>query len=60
MVDERFVRYAHGLGLQVYVWTVDVPDRMHELLDLGVDVIMTDRIDVLRDVYTARGRSASA
>jgi len=60
VVDERFVRYAHGLGLQVYVWTVDVPDRMHELLDLGVDVIMTDRIDVLRDVYTARGRSASA
>jgi len=34
---------------------VDVPDRMHELLDLGVDGIMTDRIDVLRDVYTARG-----
>ncbi len=60
VVDERFVRYAHGLGLQVYVWTVDVPDRMHELLDLGVDVIMTDRSDVLRDVYTARGRSASA
>jgi len=34
---------------------VDAPDRMHELLDLGVDGIMTDRIDVLRDVHTARG-----
>ncbi len=55
VVDERFVRYAHGLGLQVHVWTVDAPDRMNELLDLGVDGIMTDRIDVLRDVYTARG-----
>jgi glycerophosphoryl diester phosphodiesterase len=55
VVDERFVRYAQGLGLQVHVWTVDAPDRMNELLDLGVDGIMTDRIDVLRDVYTARG-----
>jgi glycerophosphoryl diester phosphodiesterase len=55
VVDERFVRYAHSLGLPVHVWTVDAPDRMNELLDLGVDGIMTDRIDVLRDVFTARG-----
>jgi glycerophosphoryl diester phosphodiesterase len=55
VVDERFVRYAHRLGLQVHVWTIDAPDRMNELLDLGVDGIMTDRIDVLRDVYTTRG-----
>jgi glycerophosphoryl diester phosphodiesterase len=55
VVDRRFVRYAHRLGLQVHVWTIDEPDRMHELLDLGVDGIMTDHIDVLRDVYTERG-----
>jgi hypothetical protein len=28
---------------------------MHALLDLGVDGIMTDRIEVLRNVYAARG-----
>jgi glycerophosphoryl diester phosphodiesterase len=28
---------------------------MTHLLDLGVDGIMTDRIEVLRDVYAARG-----
>jgi glycerophosphoryl diester phosphodiesterase len=55
VVDERFVRYAHRLGLQVHVWTVDEPGEIRDLLDLGVDGIMTDHIDVLRDVYIARG-----
>lgn len=55
VVDGRFVRHAHRCGLQVHVWTVDEPDRMNQLLDLGVDGIMTDRIEVLRDVYAGRG-----
>jgi glycerophosphoryl diester phosphodiesterase len=55
VVDRRFVRHAHRLGVQVHVWTIDEPAEMHELLDLGVDGIMTDHIEVLRDVYRSRG-----
>ncbi|HWH01996.1 MAG TPA: glycerophosphodiester phosphodiesterase [Pilimelia sp.] len=55
VVDRRFVAFAHRWGLQVHVWTVDEPAEMHELLDLGVDGIMTDRVEVLRDVYRSRG-----
>nr|WP_203716981.1 glycerophosphodiester phosphodiesterase [Asanoa siamensis] len=55
VVDRRFVAYTQKLGLQVHVWTIDEPEPMHHLLDLGVDGIMTDRVDVLRDVYIARG-----
>jgi glycerophosphoryl diester phosphodiesterase len=55
VVDRRFVAYAHRLGLQVHVWTIDDPAEMNDLLDLGVDGIMTDRVEVLRDVYTSRG-----
>jgi len=55
VVTPRFIGYAHRLGLHVHVWTVDEPDDIRRLLDLGVDGIMTDRIEVLRDVYAERG-----
>jgi glycerophosphoryl diester phosphodiesterase len=58
VVTPRLIEHAHRLGLQVHVWTVDDPTEAHHLLDLGVDGIMTDRIEVLRDVYSARGHWA--
>lgn len=47
-VDAALVEAAHGLGLAVYPWTVDAPERMAELLALGVDGIITNVPDVLR------------
>jgi glycerophosphoryl diester phosphodiesterase len=54
VVTERFVASAHRRGVPVHVWTIDDPDEMHRLLDLGVDGIMTDRPEILRDVLVER------
>jgi hypothetical protein len=45
---------AHDLGLQVMVWTINDAAMIAGLLDAGVDGVITDRPDVLREVLIAR------
>ncbi|MGH1506150.1 MAG: glycerophosphodiester phosphodiesterase [Acidimicrobiales bacterium] len=40
----------HRLGLLVHVWTVNDADRMVDLLDMGVDGLMSDRVELLTSV----------
>jgi glycerophosphoryl diester phosphodiesterase len=56
VVNERFVRNAHRRGVRIHVWTIDDSAEMHRLLDLGVDGVMTDRPETLRDVLVERGQ----
>lgn len=55
LITERFVAAAHRLGLQVHAWTINTRAEMTALFDLGVDAIMSDRADLLREVLIERG-----
>lgn len=56
VVDRALVGAAHRLGREVHAWTVDWAADMTALLDLGVDGLVTDRPDVLREVLRERGQ----
>ena len=50
LVTRRFVGAAHRRNVRIDAWTINETDEMRRLLDLGVDVIMTDRPEILADV----------
>lgn len=54
IVDHRTVRAAGKLGIPLIVWTVNDRAEMVELLDLGVDGLITDRPDLLRTLLAER------
>lgn len=55
VVDDAFVAAAHDASLAVHVWTIDDEDEMADLVDLGVDAVMTDRPSALEAVLQAKG-----
>ena len=56
VVTPGFIRRAHRCDRQVHVWTVNDPVEMERLLDLGVDGIVSDRLDLLKEVLVRRGQ----
>ena len=54
-VTPELVAESHGLGLKVVVWTVNKKDDIARLIDAGVDGIISDRPDLLREVAGEKG-----
>ena len=54
-LDAAKVKEAKSLGLQVLAWTVNAPPDIERMLDLGVDGIVTDRPDLVREAMARRG-----
>jgi glycerophosphoryl diester phosphodiesterase len=47
-VDAELISEAHRLGLAVVVWTVNKPADMTRMIEIGVDGIISDHPDLLR------------
>ncbi|MCP5485961.1 MAG: hypothetical protein H7A22_10570 [Spirochaetales bacterium] len=45
LVSADFIDYAHRHGVHVHYWTVNEPEMMRRLFELGADGIMTDYPD---------------
>lgn len=58
LLYRRHIDAAHRAGKVVHVWTINDPTEMTELLDGGVDGIVSDRADRLKAVLIARGQWA--
>lgn len=56
IVTRAFVARGHRQARHTHVWTVDEPSQMHQLLDIGVDGLITDRPTRLREVLVRRGQ----
>jgi glycerophosphoryl diester phosphodiesterase len=59
IVTPRIIAMMHAIGVEVHVWTVNDPDRMRRLLDLGVDGLVTDRCDLAADITRPPGFAGS-
>ena len=55
LVTEQTVAAAHRLGLEIHVWTINDPQEIGSLLDLGVDGVMSDFPGRLLEVVKGRG-----
>ena len=50
LVDDGYVPWARERGYCVHTWTVDDPGRMRRMQRLGVDIVITNRPDLFRQV----------
>ena len=54
-LDAAKVKEAQALGLTVLAWTVNDPARIAQVMDMGVDGIVSDRPDLVRLEMQRRG-----
>ena len=50
LVTQKYMRWARKKSYRVNAWTVDEPTEMKRLIALGVDGVITNRPDVLREI----------
>lgn len=55
----RAIDAFHAVGVEVHAWTINDPEMMQQLLDRGIDGLVTDRADLALPLVRARDGKAS-
>ena len=55
IITPRLIRDAHRMGIPVVVWTINRIENMRRLISLGLDGIVTDYPDLLKQVMRENG-----
>lgn len=51
LATTHIINTAHKHNMAVHYWTINDPEEMHRLIDIGADGIMTDYPHLLQEVY---------
>ncbi len=51
LAKKSLIRCAHRHNIAVHYWTINDPEDMKHLIEIGADGIMTDRPHLLKEVY---------
>ena len=54
LATKKLIEAAHKLNLKVHVWTINDAATMDRLIDLGVDGIITDKPNLLKERIAAK------
>jgi glycerophosphoryl diester phosphodiesterase len=50
LATRSFIKRAQHANIEVHFWTINDPEQMRKLLELGADGIVTDRVDILTNL----------
>ena len=56
-ITVELVTEAHNLGLPVCTWTVNEVEDIENMIDMGIDGIITDYTDRAKKIFKSRGLS---
>lgn len=55
VLTKKFIEIAKKQNKLVHIWTIDDKDQMFELIEFGVDGLMTDKPSVLKEAMVEKG-----
>ena len=55
LFKKSFILGAKNLGMDIYYWTINEEETMREMINAGVDGIITDQPDILMEILKQKG-----